>query len=255
MPIYSTSRILLTLCLFSVEWVQGQTAYDIIKHYFDTVSNGNIENWKTIKSMYMEAVSFYNQEEVDQSLPNLLHPTRPSYTATYKIPPYKSRVESYSDSTHSQLESTFLWLPDKLIMWFRDMRPVISPLKDRIPSYSNPLALSNLLEKSKSITYKGIKEFPADRMSCYDVEVHTDDKKVTDYYFNTRTYLLEYHKIFNSSDSLNYVRYLNYKDIGGGLLLYMDYYAMKHGRIFNSNSIKKIEINCPIDPGKFEYDQ
>lgn len=255
MPNYQISTIALILCLFSVEWAQGQTADEIIKHYFDTVSNGNIGNWKNIKSMYTEAVSFYSQEEADQSIPNLLHPPRPSYTTSYKVPPYKSRIESYSDSAHSQLESTFLWLPDKVIMWFKEMKPVVRPLKERTPSYSNPLALSNLLEKSESMTYKGVKAFPADGISCYDIEVHTQDQKVIDYYFNTHTYLLEYHKIHNSSDSLNYVRYYNYRDIGNGLLLYMDYYTMRRGRIFNSNSIKKIEINCPIDPEKFEYDE
>jgi hypothetical protein len=255
MPNYPISTVVLTLCLFPIEWTQGQIADEIIKHYFDTVSNGNIENWKKVKSMYTEEVSFYSQEEADQSTPNLLHPPRPSYTKNYKVPPYKSRIEYYSDSTHSQLESTFLWLPDKRVMLFRQIKPVVTRLKDPDPSYSNPVALSKLLDKSESITCKGVKAFPADGMSCYDIEVHTQDQKIIDYYFNTHTYLLEYHKIFNSSDSLNYVRYYNYRDIGNGLLLYMDHYAMRHGRIFNSNSIKKIEVNCPIDPEKFEYDE
>lgn len=231
--------------------VQAQNANDIIQHYFDTVSNGDIKNWEKIRSVYIEAVSFYSQEEFDQSVPNFMNPARPSYVKEYRLHPYKLRRESYEDSTYRNLKSTMLWLHNKLIMRFGDMVPIIKPLKEPNAGDFDPVYLSKLLRKSKSIKYNGVKEFVTDSLSCYDIEIQTKDFAIN-YYFNTSSYLLEYYKVFNSSDSLNYARFYDYKNIDG-LLFNMGTYGMKNGRIFHSVKIKRIQINCPIDPKKFEY--
>lgn len=63
-----------------------------------------------------------------------------------------------------------LWLHNKLIMRFGDMVPIIKPLKEPKAGDFDPVYLSKLLRKSKSIKYNGVKEFVSDSLSCYPPE-------------------------------------------------------------------------------------
>lgn len=243
--------VFVTACLLAPAVAQAQTATDIIQNYFDTVSNGDFNNWTKIKSAYIESVSYYNDDEFQSPIPSFLNKGKPVYVREYREYPYKTRRESYSDSLYTIPTSTMLWLKDKLVMSFAQMDPVVKPLREPNQNTFTPIFLSNLLRDSESISYEGVKKFPQDGISCHDIEVvtHTD---TINYYFNTETYLLEYYKIFNETDTLNYARLANYQKIDG-LLFHTEVYGMKNGRIFHSEKIKKIQLNAPMSPDKFRY--
>ena len=230
---------------------QGQNTDDIIRYYFETVSNGDLDDWHKIKSVYIEGVSFYNEQaSAEPSMLNHMESIRPSYQKLYREWPDKLRIELYSDSTYNQFLSSNLWLHDKLITQFGNMEPIMKPLEMPNSWDFDPVYLSKLLDRSKSIEYKGTKHFEIDGIVCFDILVKTKELTV-DYYFNRETYLLEYYKILNKSDSTNYVKLFDYKEING-LLFNMATYAMSNGRILHSYTISRIEINRPIEPGKFK---
>jgi hypothetical protein len=91
--------------------------------------------------------------------------------------------------------------------------------------------------------------FESDGISCFDIEVKSKDTHLN-LYFNSTTYLLEYYKVFNTSESSNYTKFYNYKNIDG-FVIEMSTQAMRNGRIFHSYQLKKIHLNHPIDPDIF----
>jgi hypothetical protein len=84
------------------------------------------------------------------------------------------------------------------------------------------------------------------------VDLVTKDQ-TTDLFFNTETYLLEYMKILNPSDSNNYTRYYDYKLING-FLIDTSSYGTRNGVITTAMKMTKIFLNIPIDKRAFEPD-
>jgi len=240
------ARIYLAFSIFVPTTLAGQNPTDIIQKYFEIVSNGNVSNWDTIKSVYIEGTTFYQDVK---SQPNFLNPPKPSYQKLYREWPDKLRIELYDDSTFTNIKSVNLWLPGKFIQEFRSMQPITKPWKDN-PWDFNPVYISKLLKKSKSIQFNGIKKFEADNISCFDIEVQTNDLTI-DLYFNTSSYLLDYWKVFNSSDPSNYAKFYDYRSIGG-FLFDMATFGTHNGIMFFSYKINTILINPAIDKEKFK---
>lgn len=224
----------------------------IMQHYFDTVSGGNIGNWKKIKTAYIESISYYNE-------PNSVIPSTPTpslinsptkYRRTFRLWPDKLKLELYSDSTYTDLLSLNLWLPDKLILSFAHYDPIVKPSKG--PSWDfTPVYIHKLLTNAKSKKYKGVREFDSDSISCYVIEIVTDDVNL-DLFINSSTYLLEYSKVFNPSDSANFVRYYDYRLINGFLIETRNF-AMRNGVITQADRRTKIILNAKIDDDEFDF--
>lgn len=104
----------------------AQTADEIIERYIDTVSNGDIKNWRKIKSVLLEREVFYSQGRYDQPGPIFSHP-KVHYHKTYRVFPDKLKTEIYADSTYRELLSSWWYLSDKTIVQFKNMDPIIKP--------------------------------------------------------------------------------------------------------------------------------
>lgn len=61
-------RITLILLLSIPMSVWGQEANEIIVKYFNEVSNGNVANWSKIKSVYIESIASYSQQDFEKNL-------------------------------------------------------------------------------------------------------------------------------------------------------------------------------------------
>jgi len=231
----------------------SQDAREIMNRYLDTVSNGNIENWNKIKSMYTESESYYSQQDFDQKV-NFYKTDKPSFHKHYTFPPYGSRNELYSDSTFSELQSTFYFLKDKTIIILGKSPPIINKNARKPSEFSSihtPVFISNLVNKSSAIEMMGIKEFPLDGTWCYQIKVTTKGRNYY-FYINTETYLMDYWTVNQEEDLNSLVKYYNYKRIGD-FLMPMSYSAMRNGFVYNWTNHRKIELNPEIDPDIFIY--
>lgn len=169
--------------------LHGQTARDIINRYLDTVSNGNVENWYKIKSIYTESESHYSQEAFDQKL-NFTNSDKPSFNKTYLAYPnnyriverYNMKIESYKDSAFTIPSSVSYFLTDKTVLLMANLPPIVKdPFEpDDYFSPHTPVFIRNIMNKSKSVELIGTKQFlwkemnvmkyilrPGKRIMCY----------------------------------------------------------------------------------------
>jgi hypothetical protein len=227
--------------------LHAQDAKEILQKYFETVSNGDIKNWDTIKSVYIESEGFYSQQSFDGQ-PDFSG-TKVTYSKTYRVWPHWLKTEIYEDSTYARLLSSSLSLgnKNKTIQWFKNVPAIVTPIKD-VQWHFYPVILYRIVKKA-SVKYKGIRSFESGSISCFDVEVKSKDTHLN-LYINSNTYLLEYLKMFNASDSSNYTKFYNHKNVGG-FVFEMSTHSMRKGTIFFSYQIKKIHLNYPIDPDIF----
>ncbi len=160
-------KIYSIIFFFITTSLRGQNPYEIIQHYIDTASDGDINNWAKIKTVYMESVGFYSQQKFDQSLPDFSE-IRPNYEKTYREWPDKSKTELYEDSTYNKFLSATLWLTkkNKLILTFNTMEPIIKPFNGELWDFY-PVVISKMVKESKAVKYKGIKNFITDGISCF----------------------------------------------------------------------------------------
>lgn len=171
--------------------MQAQNATDIINRYLDTVSNGNLENWNKIKSAYIEYEVYHSQQNFEQATPNFSI-VKAHSSKLYKVWPDKEKIEIYEDSTFSRLLSSSYYLENKTVLIFHNMDPIIkSPWDDENMYFEFISArLQKLLHNNRSITLLGLKEFPVDGITCYEIEIRSK-KFLYLIYFNTKTFLLE----------------------------------------------------------------
>ena len=101
------------LFIASVLWISNsyaQTAKEIVNRYLDTVSNGKIENWDKIKSIYSENESFYSQQNLEQKI-DLLKKENANFTKVFIVFPYNHKHELYADFC--------FYNPPQYILFFR----------------------------------------------------------------------------------------------------------------------------------------
>ena len=246
-------RPLVFVFILASQFSYGQDALDIINRYIDTVSNGDVRNWNSIKSVYSESESYYGQQAFDQKV-DLLKKDKPNFQRSYRVPPYDHRIELYEDSTFTKLLSTFYYLKDRNILLIGNIPPIIKEAGKRDEFFSDypPVYIWKLVDKSKSMELLGIKQFPVDGLSCYEIKVST---KGRDYFFyiDTKSFLLNYWSINGEGDRSSLFKFYNYKSLDD-FLIPMSESSMRNGTIFYWNNIKKIVLNSKIDPKLFQYE-
>lgn len=245
-------RLLLFTILILSKPGYGQEANEIVNNYLKIVSNGNIENWSKVKSIYKESEAYYSQSDFDQKI-NLIKSDKPSFHKSFVVLPNLHKNEIYADSSFSKLTSTFYFLKDRTIILLNNIPPIIKepPPKDEIQSVNLPVQISKLLEKSKSVELTGVKNFAADGVSCYEIRIISKGRIYT-LYINTKTFLLEYWNGRGDEDISILTKFSNYKEVDG-LLIPMSESLMKNGNIFFWEHIRKYLINVDIDEEVFLY--
>jgi len=244
------------LFIASVLWISNsyaQTAKEIVNRYLDTVSNGKIENWNKIKSIYSENESFYSQQNFEQKI-DLLKKENSNFTKIFIVFPYNHKHELYADSAFTIPLSTFYFLENRTIILMSNMPPVINPAsssRDEFFSHHVPVHIWKLLDKSNSVELLGIKEFPLDELSCYEIKMNTKGRNYY-LYINTKTLLLVYMTGNEEEDRSFLTKFYNYRKVDD-FLMPMTNAAIKNGIVYFWNHTRKIEINSDIDPGIFNY--
>jgi hypothetical protein len=232
----------------------AQNARDIVNRYLDTVSNGDIQNWANIKSIYIENENYSRHVGFDQKI-NLLKIEKPKFNRYFGIQHYGSRIESYDDSTFTNLKSTFYFLRDKTVIISADTPPFIRKnAKKRSESFFSehtPVYIRHLLDKSSAADLIGIKEFKNPDILCFHIRITAKGRNYH-LYINRETFLLEYWNVSLLEDQSILTKFYNYKRIGN-LLMPMSTSAMRNGVALHWNITRKIELNPEIDPGVFDY--
>lgn len=245
-------KYLIAVCTLFSTAVYGQSAREIVDRYLETVSNGSVEKWNGIKSIYTESQGYYSQQDFEQRI-DFSKAGKPNFHRSYRVLPDTYKDEVYEDSTLSRLLMRHYSLKDRSILLIGKMRPIIRPAlpDDEYVSELFPLHIARLLAKSKSVQLLGTKEFPVDGLLCYEVKLSTRARHYF-LYINTESYLLEYYSGRKDGDTSFLVRYDDYKNIDGFLIPMLNG-MMRNGVVYYWRQIRKIELNAEIDPEVFIY--
>ena len=247
-------KFLIVFLLFLSSFVYSQNEREIIHRYLDTVSNGNIENWNKIKSIYIENESYSSQQDFRKQV-NFLKIDKPNFNRFFGALRYGSRIESYYDSTYTNLKSTFYFLKNKTVVSLPHLAPMITKNSRKGTEFfseQTPVYIRNLLQQSSATELLGIKEFESEGVSCYLIRINTTERNYY-LYINTENYLLEYWNVSHEDQSF-LTRFYNYKKVGD-FLMPMSTSAMRDGIVYQWNDTRKIELNPEIDPKLFVYSE
>ena len=230
----------------------AQDAREIINHYLDTVSNGDINNWTKITSMYTESEVYYSQQDFDQNV-NLLNADKSNYHKLYKTLPHNLKIESYEDSSFTKLLSTSYSQKNKAILLIGNIPPIIknSVQQDEFSSDFLPIQIWKIANSSNAIELLSVKEFPLDGIQCYEIKI-TRKRRNYLLYINTQTFLLEYWNGREDEDLSILTRFRNYKKVDQ-LLIPMFESLMRNGFVYFWSQNRKIALNPIIDPQVFIY--
>ena len=77
-------RIILIAFLAIAVSASAQDPKEIVKKYINTVSNGDIKNWKKISSVYAESIGAYGQDNFENK--SDFDVMRPGFSKTYVVP-------------------------------------------------------------------------------------------------------------------------------------------------------------------------
>jgi len=246
-------RLLFIASVFFISTSSAQSAKDIVNRYLDTVSNGDIDNWNKIKSIYSESEGSYSHQHYEQKI-DFLKTDNINFTKIFTLFPYNHKHELYADSAFTKLLSTFYFLESRTIVLISNMPPVIkpaSPSRDEFFSDHLPVQIWKLMNKSKSVELIAIKEFPLDQVTCYEIKINTKGRNYYAY-INTETFLLQYWNGNEEEDRSFLTKYYNYKKVGD-FLMPMSHSGTRNGIVYFWNNTRKIEINADINPEIFSY--
>lgn len=243
-------QLLLGFLLIAVighsQHMSSPSANEILEQYFNTVSNGNIDNWSAVKSAYIESETSYFELKPGQISTNSSGPKK-KIEKRYRQWPDKSVSELYEDSV---LVSTTYHVGGNHFLVINNRQPIPIDTRPYEPYFEfDPILIQHTLEKSSSIKLRGIKKI--DSLHCYDIQVVTP-ALVWHFYFNTTTYLLEFWNNSVDGDTSNFTKVYDYKKVND-LLIPTSEAKFKNGVLFFSSRIKQLVLNAPIDPKKFSY--
>lgn len=248
----TTMRALIIIVALFPTSIFGQDARAIVNHYLDTVSNGNIDNWNRIKSIYKESEAYYSQNDFEQRV-NLFKPDKSSFIKSFRVLPYNFKHDIYSDSSFQILTSSFYYLKEKTVLLLDNTPPIIkqAPSRDEFYSAHLPVKISKLMSKSRSVELLGIKEFPLDELLCYEIKMTAKGRSYL-LYINTETFLLEYWNDREDEDLSILTRFSNYRQVDE-FLVPMSESLLRNGTTFFWEHTKRYLINSKIDIEMFNY--
>ncbi len=222
---------------------RGQDAGKILDEYLLSASAGNLSNWDTIKSAYIESKGFYKTDD------NGFKEDKTTYSRVYRVWPDKLRTEVYEDSTFTKLLMYSLWLgkKQKLIHWFPYSQPSIVPIEE-VKWDFDPVVINQMKKKATSIKYLGEYTIAAEDLTCDVIQSKTKDDTLN-LGFNKSSGKLEFGS--PTDYDKNMARYMNYIRING-LSFYLTSTAFRNGNIMFYNHITRIEFNRKFDEKLFD---
>jgi len=248
LKIVQLRQILVTsICLLVHSPLLGQNALDVLNHYLDTVSRGDVSKWDKIKTVCISSVGYFSTEDFKQGA-YAANYNKISYFKSYKVFPDKEKQEFFSDSLYSHSTDNFYFFKDKRVIVLENMPPVQiegNPLS--IDFF--PTIIKNQMKHSKKITYNGIKNILGFEDPLHEIDIETKEKENIRYLINPNTFLLE--GIFSPITN-TYTVLSNYKLIDG-YFIPTHIAVMNDGVIYSWENYKKIIFNQPIDMAKFNY--
>jgi len=228
--------------------VDAQSVDSILNRYNAKVSNGDIENWQKIKTAIIISEGGYSQSGYDNT-PDF-NPKISRISKHYWEWPDKSLLELYEDSV---VVSRYYTIRGKHIFFLGNMPPV-DPSPPDAENYGfgfDPMFIEFIRKKSKTITWRGIKNF--DTGDCHAIEFKTKSKTWI-VYFNVDTFLVDYFGGDSPDESLMLTRVEDYQPVDN-FLIAMKHTSMRNGNIFTWQLYREIKLNASIDPKIFEYNQ
>jgi hypothetical protein len=222
----------------------AQSADAIIKHYLDTISGGDYNNWRNVKTAYIESTSFFIVEKADLSkaIP------KPSIHKIYREWPDKSSSELLRDSVVLTRE---LHVKNDHYLIVGNQKPQKQQIISDDPYFEfEHTILKKNVDRCTSMTIIGTKTI--DDNTYLRIEVVTKSL-IWNYYFNSQNHLLEYwsNRPVGGEDRGILTKISDYKNIDGFLVPMSEIKTNANGRIFFSSNIRRIRFNVPIPPEKF----
>lgn len=219
--------------------------------YLDTVSNGNIESWKKVRTLQRESVGYYHQDHFDQR-PSFNSSGKPGFHRSYKVYPHHAKHVLYEDSSFTKALISTYSLKDKSVVIFANMSPIIKGPTDSEEMFADllPMQIEKLLNKSSSIKLLGTKQF-WDGANCYEIRMLVKGRTYM-LYINSSTFLLEYWNNREDEDLSILTGFGDYQWVEG-LLLPMREFMSRNGVVFFYSTTNKLEINRDIPMTIFDY--
>lgn len=233
-------------CTLISAFTFSQSAEEILNKYFASVSGGDINNWRSFNSVYIESRGFFNSDGQHFSLKGM--PL--TYQKVYRQWPDKLKIEHYKDSSFTELSGYTLWRGDKhrLVHWF-DLGEQIENEIHEVKWDFNPLVLYRLYQEKKAVKLLGRERFASDTTDCFIVEIKGKTESIT-LAINSTSYLLEYMRPGARIDQFNFTRICDYHTFGA-LKVSFQTYSVSGGSITFFEQITHMEFNRPINDGIF----
>ena len=226
------------MCAFIRSAATAQALDEVLQACFTKVSNGDMRNFDTIRTVIIESTGRYDGHAYNQS--------RPDFTATkgqrirlLRVWPDKTKFELYEDTV---LLSQTVANGDEHYFIFGKSEPMKTDPGPYEKGFElDPVLISNLLKKGKA-TLTGVKRF--DTGDCFDVLIKTKSLS-WHFYFNTTTHLLDYWSNSPDEDEGSLTALSGYKTFGNVLIPTVEIKS-KNGVPFFWAEIKSIVFNQPI---------
>jgi hypothetical protein len=240
-------KILITLCLLHICIARAQNPHELINNYLATVSNGNVNNWKKLKTAYIESITYYNQSSLDQKVIDLKE-QKNTLHKIYVQWPDKSRDDLYEDD--SVRTSSFFHVGNDHFFVMGNMAPMpLSPGPYEPHFQFIPVIINNVLTKSSHVGYLGMKSIES--QDFHEIKLITKDL-IWHIYINPQTELVEYWNNSPDGDKSTLTKVFDYQAFDG-VLIPLSEVKTKNGVVFFLSQIKKLELNKPLDPDVFRY--
>ena len=238
--------IFIIICLFFLIHRESfsQTGREILERYLDTVSNGDVNKWNKIKTMYATSIGYYSSGDFEHNF-NLTLSKNLDYKKIFKVWPDHQKEEIYKDSLYNDTPSKFYFLKNKHVIIIGMMSPVETPVIKSVWFDFFPVKIKDYIDKSKTISFVGIKEIPG-KLACYEVNIVTKEE-MHQLFFNTKTFLLE-GIYFPDKDIYWIISDYKYFD---GYLIPTYVASVKDGVIYTWEKFKTFVLNATIDLTKF----
>ena len=220
----------------------AQNSVAIINNYID--STGGHENWRKIKSMYLQNQSFYEDPYNESVSPKLLNKFDYLNRIFRKWYPDKQKTETYKGGV-LKLERYCLGQSSYLVL------PHMKPMPSLFPNYYHlhPKEFHELINRGETGSFKFMGTKKIRNKSYYVVQIPLNNI-VMNYYFNKQSMLLEYAYFLH--EEYRFIKYEDYRQINGVKLPFRTTIS-NEGIVYFEGQTTKIEFNIEIEDSVFEF--